>query len=275
MKWKSRRKKKEGEEGKPKRYFTRWKMNQRVQHWIMIITFIILVVTGYPLKYEDSEISQAMVNAMGGWEMRSQIHHIAGVALVALGIYHVIMYLVIDRSPKKILPRKKDFKDFVQHMKHLFGKAERPKYDRYSWKEKFDYWAAFWGMVLMGVTGIIMMYPAEASSFFGSTGWVEVAWIAHSEEALLAVMAIAIWHMWNVHMNPKQFPMSKVWLTGKLSEEEMKEEHPVEYEDIISKEESEGDKKEPGAANGVRFTPKKRAARAKKSDKKKALTKEI
>lgn len=223
-------------EKKNERYFKRFTLNQRIQHMIMIVTFITLAVTGLPLKYADSEISQAIVNLMGGWEMRAHIHHIAGFILGALGIFHVIMYLVVDRKKKKILPCRKDFKDFWQHIKSLFGKAERPKYDRFSWKEKFDYWAAFWGMVLMGITGLIMMYPEVAIQLFGSYGWVEVAWIAHSGEALLAVLAIAIWHMWNVHLNPKKFPMNKVWLTGKMTEDEMKKEHPMEYEEIVKKE---------------------------------------
>ncbi len=219
------------------RYFQRFTLNQRLQHLTMIVTFIILAITGFPLKYADSEISQAIVEAMGGWEMRAHIHHIAGfvLAFLVLGLYHVVMYLVVDRKKKKILPTKKDFKDFWQHMKSLFGKAERPKYDRFSWKEKFDYWAAFWGMCLMGVSGFIMMYPDVAEQIFGSYGWVEVAWIAHSEESLLALLAIAIWHMWNVHFTPKHVPMNKTWITGKLSEKQMKDEHPLEYDEIILK----------------------------------------
>jgi cytochrome b subunit of formate dehydrogenase len=237
-------------ESNGKRYFLRFTVNQRIQHAAMIILFIVLAVTGLPLKYADSEISQAMVQAMGGWEMRAFIHHISGFALGFLGLYHVIMYLLVDRSKKKILPVKKDFKDFWQHMKSLFGKAERPKYGRFSWKEKFDYWAAFWGMCLMGVTGFVMMYPDLAADIFGSYGWVEVAWIAHSEEALLAIMAIAVWHMWNVHFNPKFFPMNKTWITGKLSEKEMIDEHPLEYDEIIMKK-----KEKPDADEGSGPTP--------------------
>jgi formate dehydrogenase gamma subunit len=237
-----------------KKFFLRFTLNQRLQHLILLVTFIVLVVTGLPLKYNESEISQAIVNAMGGWQIRSIIHRIAGVVLVALGIYHVIMYLVINRSPKKILPRKQDFKDFVQHVKHLFGRAERPKYGRYSWKEKFDYWGAFWGMVLMGVTGIIMMYPNEVGTMIG-VGWVEVAWIAHSEEAILATLAIFVWHMWNVHFNPRTFPMNKVWITGKMSMKEMKEEHPKEYEEIIL--DKKEIKDEPGKPKPVRGSDKK------------------
>jgi cytochrome b subunit of formate dehydrogenase len=230
---------------KKERFFLRFTLNQRLQHVLLITTFIILVVTGLPLKYSDSEISQAFVSLMGGWEMRSHIHHIAGVLLIALGIYHVIFYLATGRKKaKKILPRFQDFKDFWQEIKHFFGKAKRPRYDRYSWREKFEYWAIVWGLIVMAITGIFMLYPAESAQFFGSYGWVEVAWIAHSNEALLAVLAIVIWHLWNVHFHPKKFPMSKVWITGKMTEKEMMEEHPIEYDEIIIKKKKPKEKPE-------------------------------
>jgi cytochrome b subunit of formate dehydrogenase len=219
-----------------KRTFLRFTYEQRLQHALMIIFLIILVITGFPLKYADSEISQAMVEFMGGWEMRGIIHRIAGFALGGLGAYHIISYLLFYRKSRKVLPRFQDFKDFGQHIKYLFGKAKHPRYDRYSWKEKFEYWAIVWGLLIMGITGIIMMYPQESANILGSQGWVEVAWSAHSYEALLAVLAIVIWHFWSVHFNPKKFPMNKVWLNGRLTEKEMKEEHPIEYEEIVKAE---------------------------------------
>jgi len=219
---------------KATRFFQRFTLNQRLQHVILLISMILLIITGLPLKYSDSGISQALVNLMGGWEMRAIIHRIGAVLLGGLGIYHVIMYLVFARKrPYKIMPRKKDFKDFVQQVKYYFGKAEHPKYDRYTWREKFEYWAVFWGTLIMGVTGIIMMYPEQSQQLFGSIGWVEVAWIAHSNEALLAILAIIIWHLWNAHFHPKRFPGSKVWINGKISEKDMKEEHLLEYNDIM------------------------------------------
>jgi formate dehydrogenase gamma subunit len=231
---------KEGEgkkgNGVRSRYFTRFTLNQRIQHVLLLVMFTVLVVTGLPLKYADSEISQTIVNWMGGWEMRSQIHHFAGFALIGLGIYHIIWYIVAGKRSKKMLARKRDFTDFFQHVKYLVGKAKQPKYDRYSWKEKFEYWAIVWGLLIMAITGIIMMYPARSAEIFGSFGWVEVAWTAHSYEALLAVLAIVIWHMWSVHLHPKKFPMNNVWITGKLTEDEMKDEHPLEYDEIIRKE---------------------------------------
>jgi cytochrome b subunit of formate dehydrogenase len=218
------------------RWFQRFTLSQRLQHVILIITLALLVITGFPLKYADSDISQAIVNLMGGWEIRGIIHRIAGIAMGLLGLYHIIEYLASRKKSKKMLPRFQDFKDFGHYLKYLVGKADHPRYDRYSWKEKFEYWAIVWGLIIMGATGVMMMYPQESTQLFGSTGWVEVAWIAHSFEAMLAVLAVVIWHFWSVHLNPKKFPMNKVWLTGKMTEEEMKEEHPIEYDEIISAE---------------------------------------
>ena len=217
----------------PKRYFQRFTLNQRAQHVILIVSLIVLVLTGFPLKYAESDISQSLVNLMGGWEMRGYIHRAAAVALGSLGIFHIVSFVASRKRSTKMLPRLKDIKDFGGYLKYLVGRGEHPKYDRFSWKEKFEYWGIVWGMIIMGVTGIMMMYPSDSARIFGSPAWVEVAWSAHSYEAFLAVMAIIIWHFWSVHFNPKKFPMNKVWLTGKLSEEEMKEEHPLEYEAMV------------------------------------------
>lgn len=232
------------------RYFQRFTLSQRLQHVILIVTLFLLVITGFPLKYAESDISQAIVNFMGGWEMRGIIHRIAGISMGLLGLYHIVEYLAVRRKSKKMLPRLQDLKDFGQYLKHLVGKADHPRYDRYSWKEKFEYWAIVWGLIIMGATGVMMMYPQVSTNLFGSSGWVEVAWIAHSFEAMLAVLAIVIWHFWSVHLNPKKFPMNKVWLNGKLSEKEMKEEHPLEYDEIIRAEDEAVKAKGANEANG-------------------------
>jgi formate dehydrogenase subunit gamma len=215
--------------------FKRFTLNQLVEHWVMIGTFMLLVVSGMPLKFPDAWWSPVIINLLGGFEMRTQIHHAAGIVLVVLGVYHVGYHLFADKEPlleRKILPNLKDAKDFWQTILFYFGKAEQPKYGRYSWKEKFDYWGAFWGMVMMGVTGLMMMFPFVAMKYV-PYAYVQLSTIIHTDEALLATLFIFIVHWWNVHLSPEAFPMSKAWLTGNLSEEQMKHEHSLEYEEAM------------------------------------------
>lgn len=221
-----------GPEGE--RYFRRFTLNQRIQHLWMVLTFVPLVITGMPIKFPDQWWAPVLIDLVGGFEMRTIIHHVAGIGMVLLGLYHITYYLLIDRGPKQIIPDAdlKDVKDFVQLIKYYFGKAEYPKYGRYSWKEKFDYWGALWGMVIMCVTGPILMFPFFFMNYL-PLSFVQIAKLVHSDESILAALAIIIWHWWNVHYNPDVFPMSKVWLTGLIEEDRMKHEHAYEYEEIM------------------------------------------
>lgn len=215
--------------------FKRFTFNQLVQHWVMIATFMILVVTGMAIKFPDSWWSPVIINLLGGFEMRTQIHHTAGMIMVLLGIYHVVYHVFVDKDSlleRKIWPTLTDAQDFWKTILFYFGKDEHPKYGRYSWKEKFDYWGAFWGMVMLCVTGLIMLFPFIAMSYI-PYAYVHLATIIHTDEALLATLFIFIVHWWNVHYSPEVFPMSKAWITGTLSEEQMMHEHPLEYEDAM------------------------------------------
>ena len=216
-------------------FFKRFTFNQLAEHWVMIATFMLLVVTGMPVKFPDAWWSPVIINLVGGFEMRTQIHHAAGIGMVLLGIYHVVYHVFVDKEPlleRNVWPTLKDARDFWQTILFYLGRAEHPKYGRYSWKEKFDYWGAFWGMVMLCVTGLIMMFPFVAMDYI-PYAYVHLSTIVHTDEALLATLFIFIVHWWNVHYSPEVFPMSKAWLTGNLSEEQMKHEHPLEYEEAM------------------------------------------
>ena len=217
---------------KSKNSYLRFTVLQRVEHVVLYTTFIALVVTGMPIKYPNTWWSPIVINLLGGFDMRTLIHHVAGIGMCLEGAFHVIYYPLLKKGPKEILPRQKDVYDFFQHMLNYLRLSDRiPRFGRFSWKEKFDYWGGLWGMVLMCFTGGMLMYPLFFMKFI-PLSWVHLGRLLHSDEALIASIAIFIWHFWNVHFNPHAFPMNWAWLTGKLSRKEMADEHPIELENI-------------------------------------------
>ncbi len=216
----------------------RFDIHQRIQHILMFSSFIILAATGLPLKFHEWGMSQWWIGVWGGVDNTRLIHRGAGLVMAADGAYHVIYILIsivwLKRPfPLQMVPSLKDIKDFIQDMKYTFGVSRgRARYDRFSYREKFDYFAVFWGMALMVGGGFVLMFPVMASRFFPN--WlVPVALVAHSDEAILAVGWILIVHMFFAHLAPNVFPFNKSIFTGKLSLKKYEEEHPLEYERIM------------------------------------------
>lgn len=199
----------------------------------MFILFISLSITGLCLSFADTTTAQTIVKFMGGWEMRRQIHWTSGILMVLLGLYHVV-YVARDRTVTgskkfKMVPTMDDIKDMLQYAKYLIGFGEAPKFGRFSFKEKFDYWGALWGIMLMGITGILMMFPLIATGIF-PYAFVNLSRMMHSHEATIAISFIAIWHLYNVHVSP--YRTKGVWLTGNILVEDLKHHHPIEYEEL-------------------------------------------
>jgi len=236
------------------RHYLKLSPSQKVQHYILASTFILLVLTGFPLKFYYYPWADPLVKFFGGIEVTRVIHRISGVTMVALFFYHwyylfknmfrlyIIpavktkcfsfkeLILFIYYSP--MFPRWKDIVDFVDFIKYvLFITNKKPKHERFHWREKFDYWAVFWGIPVLGITGVFLWYPEWATSFL--PGWaINISYIAHSDEALLAVSVIFVWHMYNAHLNYDKFPMSPLFITGYLPEDIMKHEYYIEWKRI-------------------------------------------
>jgi len=214
--------------------YIRFSKNVRIQHIGLMITFIIQIISGFPLSFPNTWWSKVLITLMGGWEMRTQIHHISGVVMVILGVYHVIFILQSRRGknkkPLKMFPKDTDFKEFINYLKHIFGFGPEPKYDRYNWKEKFEYWGVVWGTIIMGLTGLILMFPFTFMRYM-PLAWIHLSSLVHFYEAVLASLVVLIWHFYNVHFHPEWF-MQKTWINGKISEEHMKGHHPLELEEL-------------------------------------------
>lgn len=208
----------------------------RIQHMMLFTSVIILIITGLPLKFPGAAVSKALMTVMGGIMVQGIIHRAGAVLLISFYLFHTL-YTIFNKEGRRdfmlLLPKPKDFKDVFQMIKYFFGLSkEKPKFDRFSYIEKFDYWAVYWGGIVMVGSGLIMWLHNVTLRYLPKYVY-DIAREAHSDEALLATLTIVIWHFYNVHFNPSRFPGSLLWWHGRLSKKQMEDEHPLEYERII------------------------------------------
>lgn len=215
--------------------YIRLTLNQRMQHFVLIISFFLLVATGLPLRYHEAGWAKFLIGLLGGFEMRGTIHRIAGVVMILGFVYHIlyVLYIKIAKGARwTLIPNLQDAKDVFLNIGYFLGmRKEPPRFDHYNYIEKAEYWALIWGTVVMAITGLILWFPQIAILFLPNVIF-DIATVLHSCEALLAFLAILVWHFYYAHLNPDVFPMNKTWLTGKITAQEMKEHHPLEYERI-------------------------------------------
>ncbi|MDD2762872.1 MAG: cytochrome c3 family protein [Opitutaceae bacterium] len=216
------------------RLYLRMTVHERLQHAAVAISFILLVLTGFMLRYPEAwwvEAIRSLSNS--AFAARSLVHRLAGVALMAAGLWHV-SYLALTPEGRRLfrdlLPAWRDLTDPWKVLQYNLRLApEKPKFDRFSYIEKAEYWALIWGTVLMGATGAILWFENTSMGLFTKLGF-DIARTVHFYEAILATLAILVWHFYFVIFNPDVYPMSLAWLTGQVSEHEMREDHPLELE---------------------------------------------
>jgi formate dehydrogenase gamma subunit len=218
----------------PPALYLRMSVNERVQHAVLVLSFATLVTTGFMLHYPDAfwvtwlrHLSDRL------FEVRAQLHRAAGVLMVVGALYHVL-YLAFSprgrRLVRDLLPVLGDAKGALGAMAYYLGlRRTPPRFARFSYIEKAEYWALVWGTFVMAATGSILWFEEQAIGLLGKLGW-DVARLVHFYEAWLATLAILVWHIYFVVFNPEVYPMNLAWLTGTLTEEEMAAEHPLELE---------------------------------------------
>ena len=224
----------------------RFDIHQIIQHGVLMTSFIVLVATGLPLKFHNSAISLWWVGVWGGIEVVRSAHHFAAWVMVIVCLYHLVYIayttLVLKRPfPIRMIPSLQDFFNLYQELGYFLGiRKARPQYDRFNWREKFDYWAIFWGMPIMAGSGFILMFPVLATKYL--PGWVvPAALVAHSDEAMLALTWIFVVHIFFNHFTPGIFPINISMFTGKVPKERYRREHPLEYERLTAPVEEEED----------------------------------
>ncbi|MGQ8338464.1 cytochrome c3 family protein [Sunxiuqinia sp. A32] len=223
-------------------YIRRFTQSQRVTHIFVIVSFILLALTGMILKFAYMDWAKFFARLLGGAYVAGIIHRFAAVATFGYFIYHIISLLRIKFKKgikfskfifgaNSLMFNKQDVKDFWASMKWFTGIGPRPAYGKWTYWEKFDYFAVFWGVVVIGSTGLMLWFPEFFTKIF--PGWfINVAQIIHSDEALLAVVFIFTIHFFNTHLRPESFPMDTVIFTGHVSLEEYKEDRPREYDEL-------------------------------------------
>jgi formate dehydrogenase gamma subunit len=227
----------------------RMNFSQRLQHLILASSFILLAVTGFALKYPDSWVAKIL----GSNEMfRRWSHRIAGVVLLAAGLYH-IFYLLTKadgrRLVKDFLPVKKDASDLAQNARYLAGLSEeKAKMGRFGYAEKMEYWAVIWGTIIMGVTGLMIWFKMDVTRFLPRWA-VDVAVTIHYYEAILACLAIVVWHFYHVIFDPDVYPLNWACWNGKVSRHWQAEDHPLEQFDADSGIQARLSTEKPGAKN--------------------------
>jgi len=224
-------------------YLWRFSRLERGLHVTVIVSFFGLVMTGTPLHFAHTRWAWVMIHGMGGFEVAGWIHRICAILTFGYFFVHVAdltVGMVRSRDwrsyfwgPNSMVPQWKDARDMAQMFRYFLGRGAPPRFDRFGYMEKFDYWGEVWGVFVIGGTGLMLWFPVFFARFL--PGWMfNVATIIHGIEALLATGVIFTAHFFNVHMRPHKFPIDTVIFTGRATTEYMKEEHPLDYERALA-----------------------------------------
>ncbi|MCX6952315.1 MAG: hypothetical protein NTV51_09145 [Verrucomicrobia bacterium] len=237
--------------------FTRFTPFERMLHLMMVTSFLTLVITGMPLKFYYTDWAKIMFRFIGSAEVARTLHHYAAVVTFAYFILHVGSLIPefwskrhtlrdpatgkfkLSRvwatvfGPDSMVPSFQDWRDFIAHQKWFFGKGPRPQFDRWTYWERFDYFAVFWGIAIIGFSGLVLWFPKFFTLFL--PGWViNIAMVVHSDEALLAAGFIFSFHFFNTHFRIEKFPMDTVIFSGRISKTEMLHERKRWYDRLLA-----------------------------------------
>ena len=209
----------------------------RTLHGFLMLSFLGLAFSGMPVLFSTTPWAGRVARLLGGYTVIHRMHRVFAAIMIAVFIVHVgrLLRRVVARKdysvfwgPASMVPQPKDLADMVQHVRWFVGLGPRPAFDRYTYWEKFDYWAVFWGMAIIGGSGLLLWFPVAFARVM--PGWAfNIALLVHGEEALLAVGFIFTIHFFNSHLRPEKFPMDMVIFTGRVPEHEWRDERPAEY----------------------------------------------
>lgn len=216
-------------------YVVRMSPMFRLQHILLMVTLLVLALTGFALMYHENWLGRALIGFEGGVLFRGFIHRAAAVFLMAQLVFHAFYMLATAEGREELREltlRSRDFSDFLQAIRYnLRISDEYPRFGRYGYKEKFQYWGATAGIFLISLSGVVL-WAENISMRILPKLFLDLTIIIHGYQGLLAFVILLFWHVYNEHLHPAVFPMNKAWLTGKVEAEWLRQEHPLEYEKL-------------------------------------------
>ncbi len=211
-------------------------MRQRIEHLLVMVVFLMLALTGFPQKFFDAGWAQWLIVQMGGIDRVRWLHRISGILFSIVAVQHfavVLSLAAMRRIDLNMVPGKADFEDAIKTLRFYLGVSDKQaRFDRFDYRQKFEYWGLVFGGLLMVVTGFILYFPTFFTRLLPGE-IVPAALVAHSNEGLLAFLVVIVWHIYNAHLNPDVFPFDGSIFTGKISVHRMEEEHPLEYSRLM------------------------------------------
>jgi cytochrome b subunit of formate dehydrogenase len=225
-----------------RRQYQRFDRYHRLLHGVVMFSFLGLAFTGMPLLFNDAPWALRLADTFGGGHAAGILHRIFASLLITCFVLHVwrLMHRLFVKKelevlwgPASMTPQPRDIAELVAHLRWFLRLGPQPRFDHFTYWEKFDYWAVFWGMAIIGGSGLVLWFPLFFSRILPGS-WFDVALLVHGEEGLLAVGFIFTIHFFNSHLRPDKFPMDSVIFTGRVSEHELREERPAEYERLVA-----------------------------------------
>ncbi len=211
----------------------RFTLNERLQHALLMASTLVLLITGFSLLFHDLWIGRWLLRLEGGVEGRGLIHRWAAVVLMGVCGYHFLYILFTERGHAQFMhmrPRREDVRDFLQMIRLNLGRpAEQPAFDRFDYRQKFQYWAFFLASASMVLSGLALWFATETMAVMPKSMFDLLA-VLHGRESVVIFLLLFVWHLYDVHLRPEVFPMDWSWLTGRISLADLRERHPAEYE---------------------------------------------
>jgi len=223
---------------------------ERFEHFAVMSLFTVLSITGFPQKFYDHRWAQVLVGWLGGVDTARWFHRAAGTLFTALVVVHVVrivMSLVTGRTQLTMVPTRRDFDDAVQTLRYYFGMRDTPaRFDHFDYRQKFEYWGMLLGSAIVAGTGLVLLFPILTARLLPGQV-IPAAYVAHSQEGLMAFLVVIVWHIYNAHLSPDVFPFDTSIFTGDISVERMHHEHPLELERMVKTEGAPQITKKPAA----------------------------